>query len=277
VGRSRSARWGGWLLASTIALAGNARATLVLDAEGRLGATPALELGVTNAGAAPLDDVTPEVLFVRRTATGAAVDLAPGERRGWTLPLATPDGPGEFPAIVRVRARSAGERTDTVLVATVATPGVGAGGLDARLLVSPIAGSGGAELLLENRTDRHIAGRVALVAPAALTPQPETQPAAVPAAGLTRVVFVLQDTGMPSDTPRLLFGMLEYELDGVHHTALARAEADVVPGGRARRRLPLVVGLTALGMCLALLGIAVRRAALRQPHEGPGRPESTRA
>jgi hypothetical protein len=274
-------RWAGSLAVCVavvaVPLRGEAAPGLVLTGEARLGGPGTLELVATNLGPEPLAGVAPEVVFAHRTESGDAVALAPGERRSWTFTLAPPEGVGMFPVTVRAGYRDGeGRAGSAVLVLAVGTPDARAGPVEARLLLGRVVGSSGAQLVLSSQAAVPIAGRAALVTAGGLQPQPETQPAEVPAHGETRVPFVIEDIGAELDEPQPVFGLLEYELDGVHHAALARAEATVLPGARARRSRPLLVGLGALAVAFLLLAVAWHTARRRTSGRGnpPARPPS---
>ena len=120
-----------------------------------------------------------------------------------------------------------------------------------------------AALLIENPDARPVAGRVVVVLPSGLVTDPETLPARVAANGRTTVPLVLENRAALPPGRYPAFALFEYTLSGEHHAAVARADVAVVAEAGGRRARPLLVGVSALAVTLALLAIAWRRAPAR--------------
>lgn len=239
---------------------GLAGARLECTVESRAGAAASLDVVAVNTGDEPARDVRPEVIYEHRTYTGEAAALDPGTRHAWQIALAPPPGPGAFAATVRVHYVDSHGRGSVPVVAPVPA---GESPVRLRLDASPVARAGSATLLIENPDAEPIAGRVVVVLAGGLVTDPETLPARVAAEGRTTVPLVLENRGglPPGSYPA--YALFEYTAAGVHHAAVARTDVAVVADAGARRVRPLVVGASALGVALAVLAIAWRRAAAR--------------
>jgi hypothetical protein len=225
-----------------------------IDVTGEVG--PGLRVMARNTGDEPADDVVPTLLYQHRTWSGDSVRIAPGGTHDWQFALSSPDA-GTFPAIVRVRYRDAlGRAAGVPLVLAI---GVGEEPIRATLETSPVAGSGHAELRLENPRQQAVAGRVVLVLPDGLTTEPESVPAQVPG-GTTHalVPIVIQTSGAPPPGRYPVFATFEYSQDGVQHTTIAAGTVEIVGSAVAGRNLRLLVGLGALAVTFTVLAIAWR-------------------
>jgi len=253
-------------LVFVFACAAPVRAGGVLEASAQatVGDRVVLRLDVRNGGERPLSAVTPEVVYDGRSERGETLsDLAAGARHSWTFDLPRPAEPGTIPAVIHVRYTGGdGRQAALPVVATVSTPGLlPVPEVRATLTSSPVTRFARAVLLLENPLPAPVHGRVVVVLPDGLTIEPESQPAEVAAEGRSEVPLVVQNRGEPPGVPVPVFALFEYEQSGRRHLAVASASADVVGGSSPLP--PLAVGGGALGVALALLAVAWRRAARR--------------
>jgi hypothetical protein len=243
-----------------LALPGAAAAGPVLEPTAEAGAE--LRLVVRNAGDETARGVTPGLVYQHTTATGEGVTLDPGTSHEWRLPLPPPPGPGTFPATVRIEYVDVSGRTRSVpLVVRVPTSGPAPTAIRASLDVGPLAAGGDARLALDNAGPHPIAGRVVFVLPGGFWTEPESLPAQIAPGGRTIVPLAIQGGGAAPPGRYPTYAVFEYAEDAEHRTVLATAEL-TAPGARRRAR-PLLVGLGALGVTLALLAVAWRRAARR--------------
>lgn len=242
------------LVALVVARVATAAPSLDVEAEVRAGEAPGLRLAARNTG----DEVagaTPEVLYRHQTLGGDLVRLAPGARHEWSFSLPPPEEPGTFPVTARVRWPGGA----VPVVAVLAGPGAPPSEVVATLDAEPMSRIGSVRLRLENRGARAAAGRVALVLPGELRTEPESQPAEVPAHGETTVPMTLDASRARPGTRPAVWAVFEYEAAGVHHAVVAKSDVLVVV--REGERRPLVVGGTALVLAVAVLAVALRRAA----------------
>jgi hypothetical protein len=255
-----------------LACAATARAGPALEAaaSATVGERVALEVDVRNAGDASASAVAPEVVYAGRSEHGDAVaELAPGARHTWAFDLPRPSEPGSIPAVIHVRYTGGDRRRASVpVVAIVSTPGLlPVPEVRATLTTSPVTRFARAVLLLENPLPVAVHGRVIVVLPDGLTIEPESQPAEVAREGRSEVPLMLQNQGEAPGTVVPVFALFEYDLDGRRHLIVASVRADVAGGGPPLP--PLAIGAAALGLTLALLALAWRRAsrrAARDPH-----------
>jgi hypothetical protein len=232
-----------------------------LEATGEAGAD--LHLVVRNTGDEAARAVTPRLVYQHRTAAGDTGTLEPGASREWRIPLPPPPGPGTFPATIRIEHVDAAGRTGSVpLVVLVPTSAPASSAVRASLDLGPFAGVAHGKLVLDNTGGRPVAGRVVFVLPGGTWTEPESLPVQIPAGGRTIVPLAIQARGavVPGRYPA--YAVFEYVDDAEHRTVLATADV-VAEAGRSRRARPLLVGLGALGVTFALLGVAWRRAARR--------------
>ena len=130
----------------------------------------------------------------------------------------------------------------------VRTPGAPPSDVRVTLETEPVARLGHAVVTLENAAPRQVAGRLVVALPPDLRTDPESQPAEVAASGRISLPIVVQN-----------------EQDGAHHAVVGESTLSVVApraGGR-----PLLVGLGALAVALAILAVASRRASARRSGE----------
>jgi len=234
-----------------------ARASVVLEATAAAsGEPPAVQLVVTNSGAETARDVVPEVLYQHRTYGGERAQLEPTVRRAWRFSLSPPEGVGTFPATLRVRWSDSSGGGALALVALVATSGAAASHLAATWTIEPIGRLGHAHLQLENPGVLPVAGRVVFVLPAHLTTEPESEPAAVPAAGRATVPLVIENHGATPGQSYPVSAVFTYTENGMHYAVLGEATASVVGGSEGERVPPLAIGGSALALALGLLAIA---------------------
>jgi hypothetical protein len=263
-----------------VALAATSRAevTLRTTATATVSERALVRLEVANAGDVSAANVTPEVVYQGRQVHGEPLaELRPGDRHAWTFDLPLPTEPGTAPAVIQVRyTDSTGHRTSVPAVATVVTPGLLAV-LEARatLTTTPVARFGEATVTIENPTPVPIHGRLITVLPAGLTTEPESQPAEVPAQGSREFPIVVQNDGAARGSTGSMFALFEYNLDGRWHLIVAPAGVTISTASAAQS--PLLVGAIALGLALALLAVAWRRAARRVANARNGPPGRTRA
>src|SRR5438132_1268913 len=170
------------------------------------------------------------------------------------------------PARGRTRAR-AGHRLSRggppAVVAAVTAPHGSPSPVRVRLEANPVSPVGSAALLIENPDARPVAGRVVVVLAGGLVTDPETLPARVAANGQTTVPLVLENRAALPPGRYPAYALFEYTVSGEHHAAVARADVAVVADAGGRRARPLLVGVSALAVTLALLAVAWRRAAAR--------------
>ena len=248
-----------------MALAATTRgATLQATATASVTDHAVLRLEAVNGGDAPVADVIPQVVYQGREEYGAALASLPaGARHVWTFDLPPPAEPGAVPAMFRVTyTEPDGHRTSIPAVASVETPGLLAvPEVRATLTVSPVTRFGHGAVVLENPTPAPVYGRVIVALPGGLTIEPESQPASVAAQGRSEVPIVVQNEGAVPGSSAPMFALFDYVADGRRHLSLASAAATVDTGHAAAS--PLLVGAAALGLALALLGVAWRRAGRR--------------
>jgi hypothetical protein len=262
-----------------VALAATSRAevTLRTTATATVTERALVRLEVANAGDVSATDVTPEVVYQGRQVRGETLaELRPGDHHAWSFDLPLPTEPGTVPAVIQVRyADSTGHRTSVPAVATVVTPGL-LPVLEARatLTTTPVTRFGRATVTLDNPTPVPIHGRLITVLPAGLTTEPESQPAEVPAHGSREVPIVVQNDGAVRGSNASIFALFQYNLDGRWH--LIVAPAAVAISTESATESPLLVGAIALGLALALLAVAWRRAARRVAGSRNGPPGHTR-
>ena len=240
----------------------------VLDVSGEASrdSPPHVRLRVTNRDRAPVRAVTPELTFQHRVITGDAVELPPAGTHEWIFPLPPLPGPGTFPVVARVRWSAPGGVAGMVpFVAPVASPDAPPGSVRATLEVPDIVGSAGGTLMLDNDGTADVGGRVAFLMPDGLRTMPETEPAVVPAGRRISVPLVVEAIGAPPEAAYPLWAVLEYERDGVHHTAIVAASTRVVAHGWAGRARPLAIGGLMLVLTVGLLAVALRAAGRHAP------------
>jgi hypothetical protein len=232
---------------------------LRLEAETRAAPAPAVDVVATNVGDEAATAVAPTALFEHGEFHGRPVTLAPGERHEWQLALPPPER-GTHPVIVHVRHRDpAGRGSSTPVVALLASPDATPTAVRATLSAHPLSGVGAVRLRIENPTPRPAAGRVVMVVPAALRPDPEAQPAEAPAEGERELPIMIDATGAGPGATYPVYAIFEFDAAGEHHTVVAHTTVPVRATSPAGRWASLAVAGGALLAALALVALAIHR------------------
>jgi hypothetical protein len=240
------------------ACAGSVQVTGQVQFEGD---APVLALAVQAAQEEPADDVTPTVVYEHREWRGEPAAIAAGGRHTWSFTLPAPDAPGTFPVSIRVDHRAGGHAAMTPLVLVLATPGAAESPVRAALGTTPVASFGRGELALENRDDRPVAGRVSFLLPSGLRTDPASAPQRLAAGERAVVPLLIENRGAGASAADSLFAVFEYDADGAHHTVVTTAPLEVTAPGQLS--IPIVIGLAALALAVAVLALAWRQAAAR--------------
>ena len=223
-------------------------------------------LRATNTAGEAMHDVAPEVVYQHITVVAdRAAAIQEGAAHEWRMTLPAPSGPGTFPVTVHVRyAGREGRARSELLVHLVRTPGAPPSDVRVTLETEPVARLGHAVVTLENAAPRQVAGRLVVALPPDLRTDPESQPAEVAASGRISLPIVVQNVGGPPGRGSPALRPLRVRA-GRHRAVVGESTLSVVApraGGR-----PLLVGLGALAVALAILAVASRRASARRPGE----------
>jgi len=254
-------RCSGRRLAVALALlpAAAAAAPLRLTADVALDAHATVHVTATNDGAAPVEDVRPDVAWERATTAGEPLaSLAAGASHTWAFALPPPPGPGTFAATIRATYR-AGARTERAVVAeVVATPGAPPSPVEATLRVEPVAGYGTSRVTLDDRSDQPVVGRVVVLLGAELATEPESRAVQIAPRGRTEVPIDVRDVAAHPGDRLPITVLFEFEIEGVHHAVVRTAALPIADASRAPVR-PLIVGAAALAVAVAIAAGAVAR------------------
>lgn len=237
----------------------DAAAQLRLVAVARPEPTVTVELTATNDGDEAVGVLRPELNFEHRTTTAPTFPrLGPGEHHTWTIPLAPPPGRGSYPIAIRLDFQRVDATPDAaVTVTTVTTDDAPPSGVRAELKVPPLSHVSNVTLTLENAQAGAVGGRLAVVIPAPLFIEPESQAVDVAGQGRKDIPLVIERRGAAAQTFPL-FAIYEFTRDGVHQTVLATGSLEAT-GEATAPRLPVWIGMGALAAALGALAFALRR------------------
>lgn len=221
--------------------------------------TVTVELTATNDGDEAAGVLRPEVNFDHRTSTAPTLPrLGPGEHHTWTIPLAPPPGTGSYPIAIRLDFQRVDATPDAaVTVTTVTTPDAPPSGVRVEMAIPPLSHVSNVRLTLDNAQAETVGGRLAVVIPAPLFIEPESQAVQVEGQGRKEVPLVIERRGAAAQTFPL-FAIFEFTRDGVHHTVLATGRLEATGEAGAPRR-PVWIGVGALVTALAALAFALWR------------------
>jgi hypothetical protein len=247
------------VLVGALARAAAGAPSLRLEAQAHAAPASAVDVVATNVGDTPAVDVVPTAIFQHGEFRGRPVSLAPGERHEWQIALPPPER-GTHPVIVRVHYGDlVGNSASTPVVTLLPSPDATPTAVRATLTTHPVSGAGSVRLRLENPGPGPAAGRVVVVVPAVLRPDPEAQPAQVPAGGVRDLPIMLDATAASPGAAYPAYALFEFDAGGEHHTVLADTIVPIHAASPAGRWTSLAVAGGALLFTLALVALALRR------------------